>query len=172
MEILENIKIKLAEIAKKKEELTEELRKDFAPMLLPFFKKSNGSIKSISWQQYTPYFNDGEECTFSVNLDLDYAFKVNGESLDESDFFTVSTYGLHRLSCNDGSYEDWIGKYPEDKIDQVKNADQIILYNILLEIVSLIESIPDEFLKELFGDHVEVTVKNDGTIETEEYEHD
>jgi len=49
MEILESIKSKLAEIAKKKEELTAELRKDFAPMLKPLFEKSNGVIKTISW---------------------------------------------------------------------------------------------------------------------------
>ncbi len=26
-------------------------------------------LKSVSWTQYTPYFNDGEECSFSVHLD-------------------------------------------------------------------------------------------------------
>lgn len=31
-------------------------------------------IKSFSWTQYTPYFNDGDECTFSVHADP----KING----------------------------------------------------------------------------------------------
>jgi hypothetical protein len=33
-------------------------------------------IKSIGWKQYTPYFNDGEECEFGTTIrDLD----INGE---------------------------------------------------------------------------------------------
>ena len=33
-------------------------------------------------------------------------------------------------------------------------------------------SIPDEFMEDLFGDHTTVTVKRDGTIKTEQCEHD
>ena len=48
-------------------------------------------VKSVSWTQYTPYFNDGEECTFSAHIDY---FYVNGTDkygdtmwgYDEEDF--------------------------------------------------------------------------------------
>ena len=30
---------------------------------------SNSSIKTIGWTQYTPYFNDGDTCHFSVHTD-------------------------------------------------------------------------------------------------------
>jgi len=37
------------------------------------FFDSAPSIKAIWWNQYTPYFNDGEECVFEVN-EVCYAF--------------------------------------------------------------------------------------------------
>ena len=46
-------------------------------------------IAALRWRQYTPYFNDGEPCTFSVN-DLyaknsivDYNFNPAGTVLEE-----------------------------------------------------------------------------------------
>lgn len=155
MEILESIKTKLADIAKKKEELTAELRKDFAPMLKPLFDKSNGKIKSISWTQYTPYFNDGEECTFSVKLD--YSFEINGENTEEID---ALDWRIRRHL--QGETE----KYP------LQPEWDIELYKLVEEIQSVLSSIDDEFYKDLFGDHVRVTVNENGSIETEEYEHD
>lgn len=155
MNILENIKSKIAEINAKKEELVSDLRKDFAPMLKPLFDKSNGKIKSIGWTQYTPYFNDGDECTFSVNTD--YSLQINGEDCDE-------------IESLDWRIKYYLknGEYSEDKTDDW----DIELFNIVEEFKKLIQSIDDEFLKDLFGDHVLVTVHDDGRIETEEYEHD
>ncbi len=37
-------------------------------------------ITSVSWTQYTPYFNDGDTCTFWVNSDSLY---LNGEDYEE-----------------------------------------------------------------------------------------
>jgi len=172
MELLDNIKEKLQEIQKQKDELTKQLRKDFAPMLKPLFEKSNGRINSFGWIQYTPYFNDGDECIFSVNIDLDYGIRVNGETLDDSDFFTSSLYSLEKYLKKDGSYEKWIERYPEDALDLEKSKEELELYGILLDFKEILESIDDSFFKDLFGDHVEVTVFSDGKIETEEYEHD
>lgn len=31
--------------------------------------ESHPELQSFSWTQYTPYFNDGEECVFGVNVD-------------------------------------------------------------------------------------------------------
>jgi len=152
MEILQSIKSKLAEIAKKKEELTAELRQDFAPMLKPLFDKSNGKIQSISWTQYTPYFNDGEECIFSVNLD--YSFKINGEdSEDAEDYVNFWDKEIGWPSKPNPNYD----KFQSDIISEFKE---------------ILSSIDDEFYKDLFGDHVEVTVNSSGEIETEGYEHD
>lgn len=37
-------------------------------------------IESISWTQYTPYFNDGDSCEFSVNT---WNIELNGEEDDK-----------------------------------------------------------------------------------------
>lgn len=54
MTTLESIKEKIESIKKQKEELVNQLKNDFAPMLKPLFDKTNGKITSIGWNQYTP----------------------------------------------------------------------------------------------------------------------
>ena len=171
MNTLENIKIKIAEIEEKKQSMLAELQKEFPSILAPFFE-ANTSIQSIGWSQYTPYFNDGEECVFSTNIDMDYGLRINGEGIDDSSLLTISLYSAPKFLAKDGSYERWIEKYPDDAIDPIKDADQLALYLSIKEIVDTLSSIPDEFYKSLFGDHVEVTINRDGSVEKEEYEHD
>lgn len=172
MNILEKIKQQIAEFDEKRKVLLDELKSDFAPMLRPLFEKSNGKISSIGWKQYTPYFNDGDECVFSVDMDLDYGLTFNGESIDENEAITANTYGLSKYLAKDGSYENWISKYPKDSIDPVKDADELELYSLLLEFHELLTSIPDSFYKDLFGDHCEVTIYSDGSVNVEHYNHD
>lgn len=171
MSTLEGIKTKIEAIKKQKEELTAQLRSDFAPMLQPLFEKSEGKIESIGWIQYTPYFNDGEECEFSTNFDLDYGLRVNGQCLDDQeDIFGCSLYALRKYGTDE--YASWIAKYPEDTIKEESKESDLALYACLKEFEEILESIDDEFYKDLFGDHVEVTVHSNGVIETEEYDHD
>lgn len=42
-----------------------KIRKVFAPVFIDFLKE-NPAVRSIYWDQYTPYFNDGDQCIFSV----------------------------------------------------------------------------------------------------------
>lgn len=171
MRTLEDIKTKIAEINAKKQELVADLRNDFAPMLKPIFEKSNGKITSFGWTQYTPYFNDGDECVFSVNLDIDYGVYINGKNIEEIDgLFGSSMYALKKWGTDE--YEGWIKRYPEDTINEETREEDLSLYASIKEFIDLISSIDDEFLKDLFGDHVLVTVCEDGIISTEEYEHD
>ena len=155
MSVLESIKEKLAVIAKQKEEMVEALRKDFAPMFEAFFEKSKGKINSFSWVQYTPYFNDGDECIFGVHPD--YNFKINGEDTEEMESL------------------DWrISRYLKGETEKYPLQPEwdIELFKLVEEVQSILSSIPEEFMKDLFGDHVEVTVNSDGTIETDGYDHD
>lgn len=171
METLETIKSKIEEINQKKQELVKDLRSDFAPMLKPLFDKSNGKIKSLGWTQYTPYFNDGDECVFRVNKSIDYGIKVNGEYLEDTDgLIGSSEYALRHYGTP--QYDSWVERYPEVKINEESKESDLLIYGILKEFSDLLESIDDEFFKDLFGDHVLVTVYADGEIETEEYEHD
>jgi len=133
MEVLEKVKTKIAEFDAQRVALMNDLKKDFSPMLLPLFQKYP-DVKSISWQQYTPYFNDGDSCEFSVRNDDIY---ING-------------YDEYEMS-----------KADREKFSPAKT-----------EFEDLLTSIPEDFYKDLFGDHKEVKILCNGEIEVEEYEHD
>lgn len=49
------------------EELNKQAQHLFKSIMLAFFEK-NPKIPAIVWQQFTPYFNDGEPCEFSVGV--------------------------------------------------------------------------------------------------------
>jgi len=149
--VLANIKDRLAEMEAKRKEMVEEIRKEFPNLLKPLFERSE-LIKSISWTQYTPYFNDGDECTFRVSHDIN----INGEYKD------------------DISWYSWKYKYFVQKGEYKEESDEWNLEEcaIVEEIEKVLENIPENFYKDLFGDHCEVTVNSDGTISVDEYEHD
>lgn len=148
MELLEKINAQLEELKEKRKALVSELQKDFPSLIVPLLAESK-RIESIGWRQYTPYFNDGDECVFGVNNDY---LEVNGVDEDNADF-------LNEKIWKDGKYEN------NPDIDQHEVA-------IFEKIQSVLKSVPDDFYKDLFGDHVRVTIHKDGRIETEEYEHD
>lgn len=152
MEAIEKIKAGIAEINKKKAELTEQLRKDFPEILKPLFDKSD-KINSIGWTQYTPYFNDGDSCEFCTHFDDLY---INGEYQDDIDAL------------------DWrIGYYLKgDERYKFDDSWDLDMYKVVEEFKDVLNSIDDEFYLDLFGDHVKVTINRYGTVETEEYKHD
>lgn len=157
--IIDRIKGELKTFNDKKKALVEELRKDFPSLIKPLLEQSQ-LIESISWTQYTPYFNDGDECTFSSHA---ADFGINGHSfIDGSDdsehgnFWDKEVYDY-----SDRNYR----KIPNSKY--IPHEGEIM--NGLSDILS---EIPDEFYKDLFGDHVEVTIFKDGTIDVSEYNHD
>jgi hypothetical protein len=66
MEILNKINQQLEEFKAKRAALVKELQQDFPNLLLPILSQSK-RIDSIGWRQYTPFFNDGDECVFGVH---------------------------------------------------------------------------------------------------------
>lgn len=134
-DILNKIKAELDIFAAKKRELVEELRKQFPALFAELFSKSK-YIESIGWRQYTPYFNDGEECVFRVY--------TSWLDVNEEDF------------------------YNRDKIEGWDESEEAIIK----EIKTLLGNIPEDFLKELFGDHAQITIKKSGEIVVTEYDHE
>lgn len=53
-------------LGKLRQKMTEEMSNAFSEMMAEVFK-AHPEVKTIYWQQYIPYFNDGDECTFSMN---------------------------------------------------------------------------------------------------------
>ncbi|AKF13653.1 hypothetical protein PHIN3_390 [Sinorhizobium phage phiN3] len=72
-----------------------------------FFEKHGEHVYAIHWTQYTPYFNDGEECEFGVN-EINIAFTEEGydDREDES-----------RIFGNREDYEEHLRKWTEYEKD-------------------------------------------------------
>jgi hypothetical protein len=101
------------------------------------------NLDAFSWQQYTTYFNDGDECHFYVR-EYTLKMKINGNwTMDEND------------------------EYEEE--DETKHAP----VEMRKSLEQLINAIDGDVMKQMYGDHVEVTINRDGSAETEEYvDHD
>lgn len=157
MEILEKITTEIAKIEEKKAELLKELSKDFGQIFKTAFENSNGKVTSFGWTQYSPHFNDGDECVFGVNSDYTY---INGEHEDDTDLLD---WRISYYLEGDKKYANLLTENPELDID---------LYKSLQEFKKVLNAVPEEFLESLFGNHKKVTVYADGKTESEYYDHD
>lgn len=106
------------------------------------------AMNNFSWTQYTPYFNDGDSCSFGVNSEAD----ING----------ISSGEIHQAWL----YRDWQKKVTNSP---ASNPELIPAKEAVQE---LLEAAPSEMLEFIFGDHMRVTIYRDGTLEAEEYSHE
>ena len=111
----------------------------------------------IVWMQYTPYFNDGDACTFSVN---DPTLRKTLAEVDAEDDERDDDEGA--CLSTDG-YD--LKNYVNDPIDGF-DADAF------LALASLFKSLPEDLCLAAFGDHVKVVVRSDGTHAQNDHEHD
>lgn len=95
-------------------------------------------LDSFGWRQYTPYFNDGDECVFGVHCD-DLDLVIAGEEHES-------------IYCH-GAIEN--------------RADEIAQ-----KLYAFVSAFDDDTMKHMFGDHVQIVVKRDGTINVDNYEHE
>lgn len=113
-------------------------------------------IDSIGWAQYTSY--DGSD--FYAYCDTDSIF-INGEDINVSEF-------NERISEHEYKKSPITGKYEKD----INLSYDKVAGEFTSDFIDLINSFPQEVLKEAFGDHCLVTLKSDGSITTDSYEHD
>jgi hypothetical protein len=145
MSTLSDIKSIKENINKLREEAKKKVESIFKTAALELFVE-HPVLKSISWSQYTPYFNDGDICYFSSHHD--YAtikFVASDESEDEDDGYDEE--GFDESSAT-----------PEQL--KAGNAAETFLGNF-----------DDDDMENLFGDHVKVIITKDG-IEVEDYDHE
>lgn len=111
------------------------------------------AVKAIAWNQFTPYFNDGDTCTFHMG-DV-YA---THEEIDSED--GVNLYD-----------EPWaeLGDYYINKYGQIGSFSTEDSHK-LMDLANRLGDLQDE-LQDIFGDHMTVLVTKKG-VETFEYEHD
>ena len=73
----ERIEALNAEMQEKSKVLMKEALRDF-------FEQYDGVVQNLFWRQYTPYFNDGESCEFSVH-DVHITLTSDVDDEDEDD---------------------------------------------------------------------------------------
>jgi len=181
--VIERIKAELAAFEEKKQAFVAELRQEFPTMFSDIFATAP-NLKSVSWRQYTPYFNDGDTCEFSARVGDLY---INGRSEyddeDDTDYISIIPTIYKKLQTEEdvrinkelaekckytwytsrGIGEEGLTYNPKYDADADRASS---------EISEVLSTIPEEFLKDLFGDHTRVTIYADGSLDTEHYSHD
>lgn len=138
-------------------------------------------VAAIRWRQYTPHFNDGDTCEFSVHelefySEADYENLKNGELDDTYEFNSYrkpSEYVYRGAADPTNTYRDYyqadIDKY--ETLVKEKGERFAVVADGIEQFNKLFNEIDDDVMLSLFGDHVQVTVTKDG-IDVDDYDHD
>lgn len=175
-------------IAKAKKQM-EDSRNSFVREGEKLFKeavkglfKEHPALQSFSWTEYTPHFNDGDECVFSTHFD---SMLVNDE--DDEDAECIYTLeNLNKLLSNkkksearivmelsDTSKDKWEVERLKRDLETVKTRDHEEVaekYRLKKAVYELLSNIDDSVYENMFGEG-RVVVTREG-ITVEEYEHD
>lgn len=146
----------------------EELRKKFQTKAQELFKETtkkffakNPAVTAIVWSQYTPYFNDGDTCVFSVG---DPNF-TNVDDLEE-----LSSWGEYEGEDETKwSENSWGFTYNMDKHKTVYEGVDLAYIDKFSRLIQ--SGAMEEVMEAMFGDHVRVVATRDG-FEVNDYDHE
>ena|ERR1700761_976928 len=124
-----------------KAELAEK-GKDAVKVAFKEFFDAHPEVLALRWKQYTPYFNDGEPCEFSVGS---WSIKTHTTEGSEDEY----------------GEEGFAGEYDRAIVSEAMRKEVQELFNLA----------GDETMEIAFGDHADVTATRNG-FDVEEYEHD
>ena len=192
MSAFENITNKIAEQNAKLEELRKahmkELQGDFNEIIKLFFDECP-KVQAVVWSQYTPYFNDGDECVFSVNepcfvtKNFDREDLLNPYEYEDSDEYgalKVPSYvadwdaeiARDKAELAKPTASDWVkGYYPKAIAELEEMQREFPGYDVKIKAFANLLSENEDMLKEVYGDHAAVYLTPDEVI-IEEYSHD
>jgi len=160
----------------------EALRAQFQATAQELFKETtkeffdgNPGVNAIVWTQYSPFFNDGDECVFSVNdasftnavgEQLDYVhygeYDVSKDEIDEiGDAWVAESWGLTTTS-------DW-GK---EILDKIKASGSEIDIDSCISFSKMIQSrAMEDVMEAMFGNHVRIVATREG-FDVQDFDHD
>lgn len=126
-------------------------RSAFNDALAAFFARYP-EILAFRWAQYTPYFNDGDECTFGWHSpEFRVVAHLQPPDTEPTDFLDPWLLG--------GGFSNRPPLFPDAEA-AVREVD---------EMLALLD---DDLLFDLFGDHTRVVCDRVTGISTELYDHD
>lgn len=182
-DVIENV---IKEIAETKAALNKKITELVKPVIKSLFE-SIPELKAMQWVQFTPWFNDGDECIFSIH---DASFFIDPKILDiyrevdedepAVDFDDLCTNALRSF----GDYEynafspPWFYRYKDsdpyefkkyynkytkealqyEKIVEVIGEDRINKINELLRTYNSNVHVLEDGYRAAFGNHSMVTV--------------
>ena len=139
---------KLQELRRIKESYEVRLRDEGRGIIegiLKQFFACNPKITALRWKQFTPFFNDGDPCYFSVrSIDCQVAEEDAEKEIKYSSGDNWTEDGCYGLQDNSHIYE------PLRKLESELHGSS-------------------DLLEAVFGDHVEVTATPEG-IHTRDYD--
>ena len=189
MSKLASITTAIEEHQNKLQEQINEFQKSvqdmFEGIVREFFKEAP-SVGAVVWNQYTPYFNDGEECTFNI-YDVYFIGTERWETYKDTDLDEMSAYDFEGEELEVGAtpellarYERYVNEartdedsqYYQDRVAEIKAAMRLPESEraAIESIDSLIRN-NEDIMKAMFGDHMTIYLTRDG-IENYEYDHD
>jgi hypothetical protein len=111
--------------------LMAEIQVEFAKEMTEMLDK-HSNVEAVVWTQYTPAWNDGEECLFSVG-DVGIVLKEPGEEI-----------------------------YIEEDDDVVYYSKDLVVESIIKEFYDLVEEVPNDVLEHVLGNNVKVRCTREG----------
>ena len=166
---------------------------DLRPMVEAVF--AHDDVESVRWRQYTPYFNDGDVCEFSIYAGEDYGFvELKSHPDHENENYGGPYFDSRDPAIAGGWDEKYVSSIPEgtpesrivrragngtgysNRYNVIRTTDEPMLEHPASHDVAKLEGAINsgafyDALYSVFGDHVVVTVRRD-KIELESYEHD
>ncbi len=157
---------------KKYDEQLAKLGSDTGKAVAEFLGENIPPGFRLEWMQYTPYFNDGDACVFSVHTPDLCRFvesAVNEEDADdeedEEDEDSDDSIGLGSVDAYDNPDSNW-------SIAAIEGLTREALQSLSVTW----DDLPEEVLEAAFGDHAKIVIRkaHDGTLtwKRSEYEHD
>jgi hypothetical protein len=148
----------------------------FEEMVKPILKAGT----SIRWDQYTPYFNDGDVCEFSVG---EARFRIDPES--EDGYYEDGFHSVYEVQLEGGEEQVYAGQRYTGEVDRYgyRRSESVYektgrvfphhpAYEQMQELRTAMNNGHfEELLYDLFGDHAQVTVTPEKIIK-EYYSHD
>ena len=139
---------KVIQMKKEYKKTVKEVGREGIVEFLKTFFEANPDVQDIRWAQYTPYFNDGDACTFGLR--------------------GVDFHPIEASNCVFKYERDSSGFAEYYSLDDQKSA---LLCQNLKDLECQLEEVED-ILEECFGDGVQVTVSRNGSVTINDYEHD
>lgn len=144
MSAVDNFKNLKAEFEAKKKSMFAELKAEFGKQAKSYFDKYP-EVNSIGVPAYTPYFSDGDRCTWSLR-DWPESIHVNDQDFDGEldNMEDAPEYGTPEYDALNQKY---------------------------LDACEFFSGFPNDFYEDVFDEGL-ITVFKDGRVEVQDYDHD